>query len=117
YVGTNGWFYAQLFWGDTQQLIISNAVNDAQFHQVVVTYDGAQEILYFDAGIIGTAPFIQQGYSDTYYYQLGTGYTGGWDGTPGEWFPFTGIIDEPSLYTRALRSAEVTALFNAGSAG
>src|SRR5262249_19671539 len=56
-------------------------------------------------------------YADTYYYQLGTGYTGGWDGTTGDWFPFTGVIDEPSIYNRALTGTEVAALFNAGSAG
>ena len=117
YVGTNGLLYAQLFWGATSQLTTTNALNDGQFHHVVVTYDGAVEDLFLDGLLIGATPFVQQGYASTYYYEIGTGYTGGWDGTPGEWFPFTGIIDEASLYNRALTPAEVGALFNSGSAG
>ena len=117
YVGTNGLLYAQPFWGTGPQLITPGIVNDGQFHHAVITYDGAQETFYLDGSIVGSAPFIQEGYASLYYYQLGTGYTGGWDGTPGEWFPFNGVIDEPSLYTRALTTGEVTALFNAGTAG
>jgi len=117
YVGTNGLLYVQMFWSTATQLVTTNAVNDGKFHQVVVTYDGAQEVLYLDAAVIGSTPLVQEGYSPTYYYELGTGYTGGWDGTPGEWFPFAGVIDEPSLYNRALSSNEVSALFQSDSAG
>jgi hypothetical protein len=117
YVGTNGVLYVQLFWGTAPQLVSTNLVNDGQFHHVVVTYDGATEKLYFDGAVIGATPFTQQAYSPLYYYEIGTGYTGGWDGTPGEWFPFTGVIDEPSLYNRALTAIEIAALFNAGGAG
>ena len=59
-------------------------VNDGEFHHVAVTYDGILENLYLDGALIGTIPFTQQGYSPLYYYEIGTGYTGGWDGAPGE---------------------------------
>jgi hypothetical protein len=117
YVGTNGVLYAQLFWGTGSPLVSTNLVNDGEFHHVVVTYDGALEELYFDGTLIGSTAFTQEGYSTLYYYEIGTGYTGGWDGASGDWFPFTGVIDEPSLYNRALSAVEVAALFNAGSAG
>lgn len=117
YVGTNGLLYAQLFWATAPQLISPGAVNDGQFHHVVVTYDGALETLYLDGASIGSTPLTQEGYASTYYYQLGTGITGGWEATTGDWFPFAGVIDEPSIYSRALSAAEVAALFNAGSAG
>ncbi len=117
YIGTNGLLYVQLFWSTAPQLISPTAVNDGNFHHVVVTYDGATEILYLDGTNIGSTPLTQEGYAATYYYELGTAYTGGWDGTTGEWFPFTGVIDEPSLYSRALTAVEVAALFHAGSAG
>lgn len=117
YVGTNGLLYAQAFWGDGPQMVSAGIVNDGQFHHAVLTYDGATEALYLDGALLTSAPFAEQGYALLYYYQLGTGYTGGWDGTPEDWFPFAGIIDEPSLYTRALSGGEVAALFNAGSAG
>jgi hypothetical protein len=117
YVGTNGLLYAQLFWSTATQLVSSAVVNDGNFHHVVATYDGAVETLYLDGTSIGSTPLTQGGYAATYYYELGTGYTGGWDGTTGEWFPFTGVIDEPSVYNRALAAGEVATLFRAGSAG
>lgn len=118
YVGTNGLLYAQMFWGTETQIISSNTVADGQFHHTVVTYDSAGvEDVYLDGEVIGTTSFIQQGYAPGYYYELGTGYTGGWDGTPGQWFPFTGVIDDASLYSRALTPAEVRTLFESGSAG
>ena len=117
YVGTNGFLYAQMFWTTAPQFVTTNQVNDGQFHHAVVTYDGAVEVLFLDGHAIASTPLIQNGYSSLYYYQLGTGYTGGWDGTTQNWFPFTGVIDEASLYSRALTRAEVAALFAAGSAG
>jgi hypothetical protein len=117
YVGTNGLLYVQMFWGAEAQMVTTNTVNDGQFHQVVVSYDGSVENLYLDGLAIGTMPFVQQGYASLYYYELGTGYTGGWDGTPGEWFPFTGALDEASLYSRPLTPAEVATLFTSGAAG
>ncbi len=117
YVGTNGLLYAELFWATAPQLISPGLVNDGQFHHVIVTYDGAVETLYLDGVSVGNTPLIQEGYAGSYYYELGTGMTGGWEATTGDWFPFAGIIDEPSVYDRALTASEVAALFHAGSAG
>ncbi len=117
YVGTNGLLYVQMFWSTAPQLVSPGAVNDGKFHHVVVSYDGAVETLYLDGASIGNTPLTQEGYASTYYYELGTAYTGGWEGTTGEWFPFTGVIDEPSLYNRALSAAEIATLFKTGSAG
>ncbi|HVV73216.1 MAG TPA: LamG domain-containing protein, partial [Verrucomicrobiae bacterium] len=117
YIGTNGLLYVEMFWSEAPQLLSSAPVNDGAFHHVVVTYDGTTEILYLDGLAIGSTPFVQEGYSSAYYYELGTGYTGGWDETTGDWFPFQGVLDEPSLYTRALTANEVATLFHAGAAG
>ena len=38
-------------------------------------------------------------------------------GAPDELFAFSGLIDEPSIYNRALSSNEIAAIYNAGSAG
>jgi hypothetical protein len=92
-------------------------VNNGLFHHVVVTYDGTTEILYLDGTAIGSTPFTQEGYGSSYYYELGTGITGGWPATTGAWFPFIGVIDEPSIYNRSLTALEVAALFHAGAAG
>ena len=118
YVGTDGKLYAALFWDNFTRLISTNTVNDGAFHHVAVTFDGTTEVLYLDGAASGSTPFIQQAYPGPYQYQLGTGYTaGGWPGGNGSWFPFSGIIDEASLYTRALSAGEVAAIYQAGSSG
>jgi Concanavalin A-like lectin/glucanases superfamily len=117
YVGTKGVLYAQLFWGSDVPLASQGAVNDGLFHHAVVTYDGRLEALYLDGKLINRMPMVQEGYATNYYYQLGTAYTDGWDGAPGGWFPFQGVIDEPSIYSRALSAGEVATLFQAGAAG
>lgn len=118
YVGTDGKLYAALFWNNFTRLISATTVNDGKFHHVAVTFNGSTEVLYLDGVALGSTAFTQQGYAANYQYQLGTGYTaGGWPGGNGTWFPFSGIIDEASLYTRALSASEVAALFNAGSSG
>jgi hypothetical protein len=117
YVGTNGHLYAQMFWGADNPLESAGSMADGGFHHVAITYDGSTEVLYLDGVAIGSTSFSQEGYSDTYFYQLGTGWSDGWPATPGGWYPFNGLVDEPSLYARALSAAEVLALFNAGSSG
>jgi len=117
YVGTNGYLYAEMFWGTDTLLQSSQPVADGKFHHVAITYDGTREVLYLDGVAIASSSFSQQGYSYNYNYQLGTGWSDGWDQTPGGWFPFNGIVDEPSLYARALTTNEVLSLFQAGSSG
>jgi len=120
YVGTNGLLYGHLFEGaGTPPFIESEtSVFDGQFHHGAVTYDGANEYLFLDGVLVASMPFTQQSYgSGNYQYQLGTGYTAGWPGTAGGWFPFAGVIDEASIYNRALATNEIAAIFAAGTAG
>lgn len=117
YVGTNGLLYAHVFWGLDDVLATTNAVNDGQWHHVAVTYDGLQEILYLNGQLIAWTECSQFGYATNYQYQIGTAYTGGWEGTSGLWFPFNGQIDEVSLYGRRLTHEEVIAIYQAGSGG
>jgi hypothetical protein len=117
YVGTNGLLYAQLFWGTGNQIASTTNVNNGNFHHAAVTYDGTNEFLYLDGVLVGGTPITQEAYSTNYQYQLGTGFTGGWPAAPGGWFPFHGVVDEPSLYNRVLSASEIAAIFNAGSAG
>jgi hypothetical protein len=121
YVGTNGHLYASMFYDSEYAtvpgLVTPGTVNDGTFHHAAVTYDGIYETLYLDGVAVTTIPFTQQGYTTHYHYQLGTGYTAGWTGTTGLWSPFKGVVDEASLYLRALSASEVAAIYNAGSAG
>lgn len=117
YVGTNGHLYALMFWGVQDPMESPGNVADGLYHHVAVTYDGTLEILYLDSAVIATTPLSQEAYAATYFYQFGTGWTDGWPATPGGWWPFNGVVDEVSLYLRALSPAEVSAIYQAGSFG
>ncbi len=117
YVGTDGRLYAAMFW-DLFARIVSRDPNDGAFHHVAVTYDGSTETVYLDGTPIGSRSMAQVGYAyPYYYYQLGTGFTYGWPSGNTGWFPFTGIIDEASVYNRALSASEVEGIFTADSRG
>jgi hypothetical protein len=118
YVGTDGKLYAQMFNGSSiNPLASTNSVNDGFFHHAAVTYDGTSMTLYLDGVLVGSQVLPQAGYSSDYKYQLGTGYTAGWPGGNNGWFTFTGIIDEPALYNRALSPAEIQTIYTAGTSG
>jgi len=122
YVGTDGLLYAQMFWSTNgfQTVASRNVpVNDGQWHHVAVTYDGSTEIVYLDGASIGTiSPLTQANNGTPLYYQLGTGYTGnGWPAVNGVWFTFTGLIDEATVYSRALSAAEIVSVAEADSYG
>ncbi|MCW5554673.1 MAG: immunoglobulin domain-containing protein [Verrucomicrobiae bacterium] len=126
YVGTDGKLRCMHFWVGVQA-VSSNAVNDNVWHHVGVTFDGNIEAAYLDGQLFSSVTFTQQPYSSFSYYQLGYGFAdqawAGWGGTAGNGgFPFgswgfSGMIDEPTIYNRALSAAEIQAIHSAGSAG
>ena len=119
YVGTDGKLWAQIFWNGSVQAVSSpGTVNDGQFHFVAVSSNGTTESVYLDNRLIGTTSGAQVGYTNTYSYQIGTGYTAGeWKSVNGGWYSFQGLIDEVQVYNTALSPAAVQAIYNAGGAG
>ena len=116
YVGTDGKLRAHMF-GGASTITSVGTVNNNVFRHVAVTYDGATQRLYLDGALVGSTTYAQQAYANRYRYQLGTGYTTSWPAGITGWYNFNGIIDEPTLYNRSLTTAEVTAIFTAGSNG
>jgi hypothetical protein len=95
--------------------VIINSQTVAQrgvWYHVAATYDGNQSMLYVNgvAEASATPGFTLDYGTDPVYI-----------GTTGTWAPylnmFGGIIDEASIYNRALASNEIAAIYNAGSAG
>ena len=118
YVGTDGNLYVQMFWdGAFDQISTSTPVNDGKFHHLAVTYDGVNEVVYLDGAAIGITRLQSSNYTSFFLCQLGTGYTSGWPAGNGGWYSFSGIIDQPTLYTNALTVEQVQSIYNAGSAG
>jgi hypothetical protein len=120
YVGTDGKLRAELFWyGSASPLTAPNAVTNGVFHHAAATYNGTSQILYLDGLSVATnQPVLSAISSPTLYYQFGVGWAGsGWPGGNGGWYQFNGLIDEPSLYSRALTPQEIASIYNAGAAG
>jgi hypothetical protein len=119
YVGTDGNLYVEMFYSGTiNQIVGSTPVNDNQWHHVAVTYDGGTETAYLDgAELSQVTNYNQVANGSPLSYQLGTGYTSNWPATNSAWYTFTGLIDEPAIYSRSLASYEILNLAQAGSYG
>lgn len=91
------------------------AIWDGNWHHVVGTYDGASVRLYVDGAEVGSGSpsniVIAYGLSNTNDLFIGSYATG----EPR--FDFPGLVDELSVYNRALSAADVQAIYSAGSAG
>ena len=89
-------------WASTHQTLAMN-----QWQHLAVTYDGTMFIFYINGNPVTTV----------------AGYLGAANGQAleigdsGSCANFVGLIDEVSVYNRALAATEVQAIYNAGSAG
>lgn len=86
---------------------------DGVFHHVAVTWDAVAISIYLDAALIASAP-SQGGVLNP---ASNTPFRLGAKSGIGPPFRYDGIIDEPSVWNRALSAAEIGAIQNAGSAG
>lgn len=97
----------------TQSILTSTTVvQRGVWYHVAATYDGTTSILFINGVAEATAsPGFALDYGTLPVYI----------GTTGEPYPyramFAGAIDEPSIYSRALTTNEIAAIFAAGSAG
>jgi hypothetical protein len=90
-------------------------LNTNTFQHVAVTYDksSGNAFLYYNGGIVASANFGNITPQTTYPVNIGRR-----TGQPvANGSNYGGLIDELSLYNRALSSNEIIAIYNAGSAG
>ncbi len=81
---------------------------DGEFHHLAGTWDGTALRFYVDGVLQGTAPHTTPAASP------GALEIGSWWG---EARRFVGVVDEPSIYHRALAETEIQAIVAAGPAG
>jgi hypothetical protein len=116
YTGENG---LQFFVYDGGTFVASPdagpGIWDGNWHHVVGTYDGAKVRLYVDGAEVGTG--TPTNLQIRYNLPTSNDLFIGTYGDPTSFYNFNGLIDEPSVYNRALSAAEVKALYAAGSAG
>ena len=89
------------------------AIFDGGFHHVVATWDRTSFDVYLDGSLVGSSP--SQG--GTLNPAVSTSVRIGSKNGIGDRFAFGGVIDEPTIWQRALTAAEVSAINGAGIAG
>ena len=81
------------------------------WHHLVATYDGSNIKIYIDGALDVSAPYTATTPTNTNPFTIGGAFEGG---SPSF---FQGLMDEVSVYNRALTAGEVEAIYNAGSLG
>ena len=121
--GTNGYGFG-LFPGgsldltkiDVDNITSGASVSDTNWHHVAVTKAGSTVIFYVDGVAYPAGP-----YNDTFQFSTPAAIGARGDhvanGFVGQLNTFFGIIDELSIYNRALSSNEIAMIYDAGSAG
>jgi hypothetical protein len=86
-------------------------VNDGQWHHIAGVYDGANIFLYVDGTLDTSRPATGS------IFVTGSSVEIGYNSDAPGGNIFNGLIDEVSLYHRALSASEIQAIYLAGSAG
>lgn len=111
YVGTHGFYLVDgkaAWWHGNTQFLGTSVLSTGVWHHVAITYDDATDTFngYFDGQPDGTSTsagvYLPPGV--TIGYGNGAAY-------------LNGMIDELSVYGRALQPSEIQGIFDAGSAG
>ena len=105
-VDNNG-FWHQLYTG-------AGVVTPNVFQHVVLTYDKASGVATIYCNGVAVVQQNMGSFTPQTTYNL---YLGKRPLTQGETYAFAGLLDEPSVYNRALSSTEIASLYSAGSAG
>jgi hypothetical protein len=113
-VSDNGTFRPHVWTDDTGLALFdgNTTVDLNTWYHVAMTYDRTNLTLYVNGVADGSTAVEGNLVTSTEPLRLGGSYSGGWGN-----YKFAGLIDEPTIYSRALTSTEITALYTAGSAG
>ena len=108
----------QLLWhtqadsGSGQQFTIAvrPEIYDGEFHHVAGTWDGVQSNLYLDGQLVASTP-VSGHLNAALNEPLRLGRYGN------QPFHLTGVLDEPTVFSRALSGSEIAAIYEAGPDG
>jgi hypothetical protein len=106
YVGTSGKPYAQHLTAGAAVLSGATAINDGEWHHVVLVRRGNDQSLFVDgrqAGTIGD-PIVEDGDMNC---QAGTGFTTSWPDVRSPWMRLRGEIDGLAVVPRAWSADDV----------
>lgn len=97
----------------TDQIVSDITANDGNWHHVGLSYNGSSALLYVDGVLSIKSSSI--GYTNRTYNistgNIGLGYRPYYGGSS----YFNGYLDDTRIYTKALSSNEIIAIYNAGN--
>ena len=96
------------FYGHSADLAATTVIQPDTWYHGAVTYDGTTIKLYVNGQLENQAPIGLNTVLESYGLLIGHRAGGSF---------WTGQIDEPAIYDRALSASEIAAIYNAGSAG
>ncbi|MEM2447925.1 MAG: LamG domain-containing protein [Candidatus Bathyarchaeia archaeon] len=88
-------------------LTVPKVYNDGEYHFLAGSVKNGEQKLYFDGSLVGTWDYPFTTRTTTYTDKIAT-----FDGTYGN---FSGLIDEPRIYKRALTDAEISEIYTKGT--
>ncbi len=108
----DGRLYAEMWIGSSMTVVSSSAVNDGNWHRVVMTSGENSIKVYLDGSVIGEATGVPRHLSMR-YNQIGT--NAAWSrsemGLPNQvsvWYGYTGLIDDFIFYSNAQSGGEIS---------
>lgn len=111
--GTAGGIGGRMGSGGGENYVFSTApINDNNFHHLALTFDGASLRLYRDGILDDTEAISFPVLNNTHQAEFG-----GWSSAGVPNLNFKGLIDEPSIYNRALSATEIASIAAAGPSG
>jgi RHS repeat-associated protein len=123
YIGTDGKLAGEFWTGNLNPIRTSTAVDDGNWHQVVLAAGGNSQSLYLDGNLVGSLAGSVSVVGQTNDY-LGGGYIGGaWPdeanqtaaNNNGEPMYFTGSLADATYTGKVMTAAQVQALYTAGT--
>ncbi|GIH02085.1 hypothetical protein Rhe02_01520 [Rhizocola hellebori] len=113
YIGTDGKLRGEFYQGAGVPITTAAAVNNGNWHHVALTLSATTQDMYLDGQLIGTLTGVADIAFGTNAI-IGSGKWALWPQTSGNDGYFNGSISDFAFYTRPLRAAEVTGMWDAG---
>jgi len=122
YIGSDGKLEGEFYNGSASPMSSAAAVDDGQWHNVVITDSAAGEVLYLDGAQVGTPLTTGLSVQSMTHLYVGAGYLGSsWpdeshqNQSGGYESFFNGDISDVATWSRQLDAADVSALYKVGT--
>ncbi len=116
YIGTDGKLRGQFASNTITPITTANGLNDGRWHHVVLSATGSTQVMYVDGVRTGTLENQVLDHTNLTFNQIGAAHaTGAWPAWGTGKRHFNGVIDEVSLYSKALGPNAAAAHFRAGA--